>query len=163
MRNFTAALVLAAALGLVAASSALADSSVPQAAGKSGVLVSLERTACYGTCPIYTVTVLGDGTVLWEGRRFVKVTGKAKAKLSEAKLTALEDAFKEADFFSLADTYVQYDMTDQPSAITQFDDGKRKKSIRHYHGDRRAPPALSELENKIDQIIGTVRWISRYR
>jgi hypothetical protein len=140
---------------------ALADSSVPEKGAASPPIVSLERTACYGRCPIYKVTVLRDGTVLWEGGRFVKVTGKATAKLPAAAMTDLGKAFARADFFALQDKYESYDVTDHPSAITSFDDGKRKKTIRHYHGDRSAPKMLDELEERIDEIVGTGKWIGR--
>ena len=124
-------------------------------------MVSLERTACYGRCPIYKVTVLRDGTVLWEGERFVKTTGKATAKLPAATVAQLADAFKAADFFALRDKYDNREMTDQPSAIVHFDDGKRKKSVEHYYGDGSAPKALTVLEERIDALIGTARWTGR--
>ncbi|HEY2747996.1 MAG TPA: DUF6438 domain-containing protein [Polyangia bacterium] len=155
MRTLVACAVLAAAT-LV-----FADSSVPEAPRGPSVMLSLERTACYGRCPIYTVTVLRDGTVQWEGKRFVKVTGKATAKLPAATLTALADAFRGAGFFALADKYDSYDVTDHPSAITSYADGYQKKTIHHYHGDRSAPEKLSQLEARIDELVGTARWIGR--
>jgi hypothetical protein len=153
--------ILAAAFVLAAATFAFADSSVPQAPSGSSVMLSLERTACYGRCPIYTVTVLRDGTVKWEGKQFVKVTGKATAKLPATALTALAEAFKRADYFALADKYDSYDVTDHPSAITSYADGGKTKTIHHYHGDRSAPEKLSELESKVDELVGTNRWIGR--
>ena len=144
---------------LLAAATSHADSSVPDNGGGSPVLASLQRTACLGRCPMYTVTVLRDGTVQWEGKRFVKVVGKAAAKLTPATIAKLIDAFERADYFARKDRYVRYDVTDHPSALTSFDDGKRKKTIAHYHGDRSAPQALDVLEEEIDEIVGTSRWI----
>jgi len=95
------------------------------------------------------------------GERFVKKTGKATAKLSPATMAQLADAFKAADFFALRDKYDNREMTDQPSAIVRFDDGKRKKSVEHYYGDGSAPKALSVLEERLDALIGTSRWIGR--
>ena len=142
---------------------ALADSSVPNAGGASAVMVTLERTACFGRCPIYKVTVLRDGTVLWEGERFVKTTGKATARLPVAVMADLAKAFARADFFALADKYDRYDVTDNPSAIVGFDDGKRKKSIHHYYGDSSAPKALYELEDAVDRLVGTAKWVGKQR
>ena len=48
--------------------------------------------------------------------------------------------------------------TDLPSAITSVDDGKRSKRIEHDHGCSEAPGARAGLENKIDQVAGTLRW-----
>jgi hypothetical protein len=152
---------LVATLLLLIAAGAHADATVPSNSAGSPVLATLERTACYGRCPIYTVTILRDGTVRWEGTRFVKVVGKAEAKLPAATVDKLVEAFKSAGYFALADKYTRYDITDHPSAITSFDDGTRKKKIQHYHGDRSAPEALSQLETRIDELAGTARFIGR--
>jgi hypothetical protein len=159
-----AAIVVAALSGLLAPAIALADSSVPKSAGGASlVMASLERTACYGRCPIYTVTVLRDGTVTWQGRRFVKVVGSATAKLPARTVAALAAAFRRADFFALADRYDHRDVTDNPSAITTFSDGTRTKKIDHYYGDESAPAALRELEARVDELAGTARWVGQVR
>jgi hypothetical protein len=152
---------LVAACLVLVATTARADSSVPDKGGASPLLASLARTACYGRCPIYKVTVMRDGTVQWEGERFVKVTGKATAKLSAAAIAELVDAFKRADYFALKDKYDRYDVTDHPSAITSFDDGTRHKTVSNYHGDRSTPERLDALEAHIDEIVGTAKWIGR--
>jgi hypothetical protein len=41
----------------------------------SEVVNRLERTACYGTCPAYSVEIRGDGSVHYDGRAFVAVRG----------------------------------------------------------------------------------------
>jgi uncharacterized protein DUF6438 len=160
MRAFSSGAFRAHLTLLVAAwaTTARADSTVPQpGAGKP--MASLQRTACYGTCPIYKVTVFSDGTLKYEGERFVKKIGAATAKLSPAEVEALARAFQQADFFALADKYEKYEMTDAPSAITSFDDGKKQKTVSHYHGDRSAPAALRTLEDRIDAIVHIERFI----
>ena len=56
-------------------------------------LATLERTDCYGTCPVYKVTVFRDGTIEYVGSRYVKVTGKALGQISEDQVDKLEDLF----------------------------------------------------------------------
>ena len=132
------------------------------AAPRSRLLASLERTACYGRCPIYTVTVLRDGTVQWEGERFVEGHRQGDGQaVGREQLAELADAFQKAGYFALKDKYTSYDVTDHPSANTSYDDGTRHKTIAHYHGDRSAPEALDELEARIDEIVGTGKWIGR--
>jgi hypothetical protein len=161
MRTILTACVLLSACVLWPASRACADSSVPRAPAASSVMLSLERTACYGRCPIYTVTVLRDGTVKWEGKQFVKVTGKATGKLGADALAQLTKAFSDAGFFALHDKYDSYDVTDHPSAILAYSDGGKAKTVHHYPGDRSAPEKLSTLEDKVDELVGTQRWIGR--
>ena len=38
--------------------------------------IRLSRGACFGTCPIYEVTVAADGTANWNGERFVERVGR---------------------------------------------------------------------------------------
>lgn len=35
--------------------------------------ISLEQTACYGTCPAYKVTIHGDGNVVYVGNNHVRI------------------------------------------------------------------------------------------
>lgn len=123
------------------------------------VLATLERTACYGTCPIYKVTVYRDGAIEWAGEKFVKVVGAASGHATAAQLQKLRDAFARADYAALRDKYESYDVTDNPSAITSFSDGGRVKTVSHYYGDTHVPESLGQLETAIDEILETTRWV----
>src|ERR1041385_8201332 len=50
--------------------------------GSNDDQITLERTACFGTCPMYKLTIDSDGTVTFNGERFTKTTGIAKGKIS---------------------------------------------------------------------------------
>ena len=49
------------------------------------VVITLERTACFGVCPVYKLTVYGDGRVVYEGKRFVRVEGTITRNISESR------------------------------------------------------------------------------
>ena len=49
----------------------------------------LERTACFGTCPTYRLTINGDGKAYYEGRRFVPREGRYAGQVDAAKMKAL--------------------------------------------------------------------------
>lgn len=135
--------------------------------------VTLERTACYGRCPVYTIVIHGDGRVLYEGQEHVTLQGHAEGMLSRDQIAELGRAIDSADYFSLRDSYANNadgcpsTVTDQPSATTSVTIGARTKTIRHYYGcmenlsgstHRIYPAALTTLETRIDQIVGTARW-----
>ncbi len=44
------------------------------------VVITLERTQCFGSCPVYKLTVYGDGRVVYEGGGFVKIKGEKKKR-----------------------------------------------------------------------------------
>lgn len=123
--------------------------------------VSLERTACFGRCPIYTVTVYGDGRTVFVGKRFVAATGERRARLSRSRVADLRAAVTRARVFTLQDRYDEMRITDLPSIKLTFRVGPRTKRIYHYLGDRSAPERLRRLECQIDRLARTSRWVGK--
>jgi len=133
------------------------------------LLITLERTVCYGRCPAYKLSIKSDGAVLFEGIDFTKVKGKAEDKISSEKVSQLIKAFENADFYNLNGKYDNqncYQWTDNPSATTSIQIDGKAKSIAHYQGCREGNDnfkkelsKLTELENKIDEIVETKRWV----
>lgn len=129
----------------------------PQRAS-SPVVLTLERTACFGFCPMYKLTIYGNGKVVYEGKRFVKVTGTRTTTISQAAVRRLVSEFQRIQYFNLQDSYTG-GHTDAPSAITSLSMGKRQKTVNHYLGSPDAPEKLTQLENKIDVIVNSQQWI----
>lgn len=128
--------------------------------------LTLERTRCYGTCPIYKVRVSGEGQVKYEGIGYVKIIGSATAQLSREQLARVVEAINAVKYFELRDSYASKEdgcasvVTDHPSVITSIAIGGRKKTIRHYYGCAGAATrALTQFESNLDEIIGTARWV----
>jgi Domain of unknown function (DUF6438) len=129
-------------------------------------LITLERTVCFGTCPAYKITIFDDGKVVYEGKEFVKRKGKATAQISKDELAELVREFERLDYLKLDDEYGVGDKcpdgwTDYPSAITSFTANGKTKKVNHYLGCRGLPilDQLRSLEDKIDQVVKTDRWI----
>src|SRR5436305_10435231 len=88
--------------------------------------ITLERTWCNGTCPIYTVTVRRDGTVTYDGEEYVKVRGHRSRRISSEQFQQLVREIQRIGFFKLKDEYTSKEhpdgsfetVTDLPSAIT---------------------------------------------
>jgi acetamidase/formamidase len=129
--------------------------------------ITLERTVCFGTCPNYTLTIKSDGSVTFEGKRFTKTTGIAHGKISVADYQSLVKEFEKLDYFSLPDRFAPGTkecpdrVTDMPSANTAIRINGKTKGVDHYHGCgvQGVLPKLTALENRIDQVVGTQKWI----
>jgi hypothetical protein len=139
-------------------------------------LITLERSECFGACPAYKLSISADGRVVFEGKAFVKTKGRAEGRITLSQLSELIRAFNNADYFSLKDSYAGGPAdgcptmwTDNPAAITSIRSKGRSKKIYHYYGCRELgsgdalgkvwPQALYELEEQIDQIVGSDKWI----
>lgn len=115
----------------------------------------LERTACYGTCPVYSVEIHGDGTVIWNGERYVKAMGVRRYRIPVAKVRALAARFRAARFYSALEAY-EGGVTDLPSANLTLTWGGVSKSVRDYAGLMAGMPhAVHDLEIAVDEAAGT--------
>ncbi|MDD1728902.1 MAG: DUF6438 domain-containing protein [Methanospirillum sp.] len=121
--------------------------------------ITLERSMCFGTCPVYTVTLYQNGTVWYHGEQFVKEVGDRSEMLNATSFETLLKACEEAGFFQMNDEYVKLDITDMPGAIITLQNGTDVKRVEHYHGDLHAPKKIIELEDLIDQTVQISRWV----
>lgn len=130
-------------------------------------VITLQRTRCFGTCPSYKLTIYDDGKVEYEGKDYVKRKGKIEGRITKAELEELIREFERIDYLNLADDYTldskncPQGWTDNPTAVTSLDWKGKKKAITHYHGCRGSNvlDQLTALEDKIDQVVKTERWI----
>jgi uncharacterized protein DUF6438 len=129
-------------------------------------VITLERTHCYGPCPVYTLSIMEDGTVLYEGEDFVRVKGKAKGRITKVALEELVREFEKIDYTNLEDEYVEgkncpQAWTDHSAATTSLNWKGKQKTIRHYQGCKGLPilGQLTALEDKIDEVVNTKQWI----
>ena len=113
------------------------------------VEITLERTACYGTCPIYTISISGDGSVTYRGEQFVKTIGVQKYNISSGDVEDLVALIYQKSFFSLRDRY-EIGATDMPTVIITVRVGDQIKSVENY--GRAGPAQLHEIEQKIDEL-----------
>ena len=118
-------------------------------------VITLQRTGCFGTCPIYTVTIYGDGRVVYNGGGYVLVAGMQTSQISEYDVRGLIDEFFRIDYFSLQDEYTA-GITDLPWTITSITIDGKTKEIRDYYG---SPQTLRDLESRIDQVANTKIWV----
>jgi len=164
LRSILLACSLAACHGSTPATTPAPDDAT---ARDDAPVVSLERTPCYGSCPVYRVTISRGGMVRFEGTRFVTRAGADSAQLAKEAVDSLLAELDRGGFFEFEERYVSgapacgLYATDLPSAITSVDDGSRSKRVRHDRGCSDAPGALATLENRIDEVAGTARWTGR--
>jgi hypothetical protein len=137
------------------------------AADSAAPVATIERTPCFGTCPVYQVSIFGDGTVRFVGKQDVKQQGTATASVSREAVDSLVTELRSGGYFELADEYVMdapacgpY-ATDSPTVTTSLRADGRTKRIRHDYGCSGAPAELRRLEQRIDEVAGTSRWTGR--
>ncbi len=118
-------------------------------------VIRLERTACLGTCPVYSVEIDATGAIRYEGSSHVRVTGLQTARLGRSAVSRLTAMIEQIEFFALQDMY-EGGVTDGPTTFVTVTMNGQTKRIRDYLN---APAALTQLEREIDLVARTKRWI----
>ena len=131
-------------------------------------VITLRRTACLGTCPVYSVEIFEDGFVRYIGTDFVQYKGEQRAVIPREAVENLVASFVRANYFALQDSYdacrnsdgTFSTVSDLPTAYTSLRFGGRKKAVRNYIC---APRWLTNLQDEIDKVANTRRWIGSNR
>ncbi|MEO5904553.1 MAG: DUF6438 domain-containing protein [Gemmatimonadaceae bacterium] len=149
--------------------------------------VVLERTACLGSCPVYTVEINRKGVVTFTGKAYV-LKRNGTRQLEPTAFRSLISYLDRSGFFNLKSTYLPGQpgctrgVTDTDSATLSVFEGRRSKSVSFYYGclGERAdinpdsavrtvekglfPPAphdislLADLAIHVDSMAGTDEW-----
>ncbi|MDQ3336261.1 MAG: DUF6438 domain-containing protein [Myxococcota bacterium] len=141
--------------------------------------ITMERTACFGTCPIYKVSIDGDGRVRWHGEQYVVAIGERRATVPPKRIAEIRRMLDTVQFWKrdargdLADPQPECVRTgnstscslskniticsDTSSAIITVRANRTEKhTVTNDHCDE---SPLEELEAMIDDIARTSAWI----
>lgn len=154
-----------------------ADTTIAFPAGApTDAAITLERSACFGSCPDYRVTVHGDGLVEFDtgndhfagtaaqvhlayNGHNVLLPGRHTAHVDPATVARLIERFRAAHFFGLKKEYV-YGATDNPTQVLTVRVGNASKAVTDYIGTQAGmPQAVRDLEEAVDTVAGTARWV----
>jgi hypothetical protein len=129
--------------------------------------VVMQRTACLGSCPVYTVKILSTGDVIYDGDEGVKITGQRVARIDSADLRALADAFEHIDFYSLHERYRSKKdgcveaRSDYPAVEIVISRAGKPKKVYYNYGCKgiSAAQRIAWLSDKIDEVSRTAQWV----
>ncbi|MDA9325289.1 DUF6438 domain-containing protein [Flavobacteriales bacterium] len=107
--------------------------------------ISLEKTACFGTCPVFKIKIFKNGKGIFEGKKFVKKKGLIDFKLSQKEIQKILVKAENIKFPEMLDEYSEK-ITDLPTTYIQI----KEKKIKDYFG---APKKLKDLETLIEEIV----------
>ena len=128
---------------LITLLAAVACTPSPRAPKSGESYVRLERTACLGDCPVYTVTLFADGTAQYADA----ARGVEQRTIDPAQVTRLLDAIAQVPDWTCAPDRIA---TDYPQAIVTAARAGTVRRLVDDHGDPCVPPALRRIEGEID-------------
>jgi hypothetical protein len=100
--------------------------------------IRFETGPCFGACPVYRVTVTGDGSGVFEGRRFTAVTGTRAFRATPAQYRAfarqLAPLRPARGSVRYAGEACRSTATDLPSAEVTWRSRRGTRSLYFYYG-----------------------------
>jgi hypothetical protein len=118
--------------------------------------IGMERTACHGTCPIYTVVFNRDGTFRYVGEDNVARKGKHSGRISPDQFNQLAEFVIDSGYMNLDATYDLPQLADFPATYTMAVVEKKRKLVKNY-GDL-GPVKLWALQQSIDSLLAGAEW-----
>lgn len=132
---------------------------VPINGGHTAVLftrITLSRSACFGSCPVYQVTFTLDGAALYEGIAHVEKIGTSVGNVGPDVFERLALYAERSNFMGLKDRY-EADVTDSATATVTIQARSGEiKTVSDYGGV--GPLELWMLQQAIDGVAARVGW-----
>lgn len=135
----------------------LSTASVAQSSDELGDFsVTLERIGCLGACPDYTVTISGNGAVLYEGRSYVHAKGVRRNRISVFAVQQIIQTLRDEEFFHWNEDTGR--CVDAPEIhITARLNGQEKQVRQGCSPSEK----VLHLAREIETTSGAKRWIGR--
>jgi hypothetical protein len=117
--------------------------------------IGIERSPCFGTCPVYTLIVKSDGSFRYKGLHFVDRIGEFTGKVDAWQYKNLAQFIKDAGYMELQDAYDRTVTDFETVYTTVVMDGKRKV-VSNYASA--GPIKLWAIERLIDGLLAEAEW-----
>jgi len=126
---------------------------VPQTHGISEL--GIERTPCFGSCPVYTCTIRSNGVATYDGVAHVDKIGRWEANIDAFHFHHLANFILETGYSQMDDTFTS-SVTDGDTVYTTFVLNGRRKVFRNYASSD--PSKLWVFQRLIDDLAAGAKW-----
>ena len=120
--------------------------------------IGLQRTACFGECPVYTVIVHASGRVDYHGRMYVPRLGTHTGMVSLPDFQNLAQFIAGTRFWEMESYYDFRDcvVSDCGGACVLVATENRRRLVSNYGNS--GPPELWAIAGLIDLLVASVAW-----
>ena len=101
---------------------------------KDSLVISFEKTPCFGRCPVYKIKVYASGFATYEGLNFAEKMGLYSTQLTQKQIENIYHSALEIGYFEMDSDYNNPNVTDLPSTISRIHYNGRDKRIRARMG-----------------------------
>ncbi len=121
------------------------------------LLAKIDRTPCYGKCPVFTIELFDDGTVKYNGVAFVDKKGTFTAQVTPEFMAQIQSKALSVKYLSFENKYpiAPVVIADLPITTTFIRIGNEDKQITDNFD---APRDLIDFENWLVQQFEKLNW-----
>lgn len=120
------------------------------------LFASIERSPCFGQCPVYTMEIYNNGLVKYKGKNFVKRTGEYVMEIDYSQMLAFVNKAEAIEYMKMDDSYDNPSVTDVSSTSTSIVINKTRKKVYRRFG---FPKEIVEFEQLFDNLLDSDKWI----
>ncbi|MEO9947159.1 MAG: DUF6438 domain-containing protein [Paraglaciecola sp.] len=133
---------------------------------------SLAKMPCFGTCPVYEVSVFSDGVIVFNGEAHTKLKGIYRLPNDSDLFQRILRLLDNSDFQTFRDNYgwtpegeespCKEEWTDHPSTMLTMQYANSNKTVYHYHGCKgfEREEELEAIENSLFELIGLQSYVN---
>jgi len=112
---------------------------------KVNEVFSLKTTPCYGTCPVFDLTLYGNKKLIFDGEENTNVSGEHEIVLTDDQFESFLGIIESADWVNLKEEY-RSDMTDLPTQNFSYNRNGINKNVTRYGA---GPKSISNMSDVI--------------
>ncbi len=117
-------------------------------------VVELTKSPCFGSCPVYTLTIYENGLAMFKGERNTDKLGLFMKKIGKEEVKRLTNKCVAANLWQFQDLYKSR-IPDLPTVTLTYYEGKERKTIT---GKRERPVPVLDIEAMLDDIAFSEGW-----
>ncbi len=122
--------------------------------GELNKVIEMSKGPCYGSCPVFTISVYEKGVVAYKGERHTEKLGLYIKVLKKGEYQKLVNAFAEANLWQYQDVYKSQIPDLQTVTLTYYEEGDIKTIV----GKDGRPSVVLDLEQMLDEIAAQDGW-----
>lgn len=116
--------------------------------------IKMSKGPCFGSCPVYTLTIYEGGVVAYEGQRYTDKVGLYTKLMETNAYRELIKTFEDADMWSFQNAYKAQIPDMATVSITYYKEGE-SKTVKGKDG---RPAKIEELQKILTQIADSGGW-----
>ena len=130
---------------------------VEQPTPQDTLVVSFNKTPCFGRCPVYKIKIYASGFSTYEGINFAEKMGLYSTTFSQAQIEKIYNSAVEIGYFDLNNEYNDPQVSDLPSTISRINYNGQDQRIMARNN---VPEKLKIFHETLAEILLGQNWQS---